>query len=337
MLGACAASAPAETSAQHDGITKVTGPATARDLGPSRDQEPTPAASPRDAGPVAPPEASLGLADQGIFPDLDGRVQLDLPSDLASHAVSATIDTTHAVLVVEVDGWPTKAYPLGGDAELRLGAVVLSLRPGDRAELAPVLRAEAVRTLNADDTRTDDRDRDGIPDTLDVLIGAHKTVLNADAYEGGYVSLPYPGGDVPRAIGVCTDVIIRALRNAGLDLQLEVHRDIGRAPRSYPMVKGKGDASIDHRRVKTILPYFRRHFREHGVRADDPDDPLRPGDVVFMDTFPSKPGPDHIGILSDHRDADGLPLVINNWTDGTVTAEMDLLGWVPVTHRFRFP
>ena len=54
-----------------------------------------------------------------------------------------------------------------------------------------------------------------------------------------------------------------------------------------------------------------------------------------MDTFPSRPGPDHIGIVSARTDAEGLPLIINNWTDGTVTTEMDLLTFVPVTHRFR--
>ena len=56
-----------------------------------------------------------------------------------------------------------------------------------------------------------------------------------------------------------------------------------------------------------------------------------------MDTFPDREGPDHMGILSDHLDADGLPLVINNWTDGTVTKEMDLLAFVPVLYRFRLP
>jgi len=54
-----------------------------------------------------------------------------------------------------------------------------------------------------------------------------------------------------------------------------------------------------------------------------------------MDTFPSRSGPDHIGIISNRVDDQGLPLVINNWTDGTVTTEMDLLTFVPVTHRFR--
>jgi uncharacterized protein YijF (DUF1287 family) len=59
--------------------------------------------------------------------------------------------------------------------------------------------------------------------------------------------------------------------------------------------------------------------------------------VLFMDTFPSRSGPDHVGIVSDTIGPAGLPMVINNWTNGTVTAEMDLLTFVPVLYRFRLP
>jgi uncharacterized protein YijF (DUF1287 family) len=100
------------------------------------------------------------------------------------------------------------------------------------------------------------------------------------------------------------------------------------------MVK-KPDASIDHRRVRTMLPYFRRHLAAHGTDPADAKDPFRPGDVIFMDTLPGKPGPDHVGIVSDVRGESGYFLVINNWTDGYHDAEMDLLGFVPVVARFR--
>jgi uncharacterized protein YijF (DUF1287 family) len=300
------------------------------------------------APPIAPPathvprpaevprEASLGLADKGIWSDLDDQIQLALPAGVTAERVSARIDERHRVLVLSIDGVARKAYPLVGPARLTVGDHTLALRPGDRSELAALLVAER---LTAGAPRRD-RDRDGIPDPLDLLIGARKTVANADAYTDeaqGYIRLSYPMGDVPRAIGVCTDVIIRAARNAGIDLQKEVHEDIRRARAAYPMVKGMGDPNIDQRRVGTLLPYFKRHWETRSAKLDDPSDPLRPGDVILMDTFPSRSGPDHIGILSDRLDASGLPLVINNWTNGTVTAEMDLLTVVPVLYRFRLP
>lgn len=297
-------------------------------------------------------ELALGVADRGIFGDLDGRLQLPAPAAVHSaarpspQAVAAVLDRDKGTLVVEVGGWPVKVYPVGpasGRVAWRLGEHVLELRAGDRAELEGLLRAEAVRVVGAPSQAgaaplaLADRDGDGIPDPLDVLLGAKKTVLNADAYTGGYVRISYPMGDVPRTLGVCTDVIVRAVRNAGLDLQRELHEDIRRAPRAYPMVKGRGDPNIDHRRVKTLLPYFVRHWQRRSVALDDAEDPLRPGDVVLMDTFPSRTGPDHIGIVSDLLGPSGKPLIINNWTDGTVTAEMDLLPFVPITHRFRIP
>lgn len=288
-------------------------------------------AAPAPRPPASAPETCLGVADQGIWSDLDPAIQLALPADVTPARLTATVDVTHGLLIVSVDGWPTKPYPLGGPATLVVGEHRLALRPGDHAELAPLLTAERVRAGRA----APDRDGDGLPDALDVLIGARKTVVNADAYTSGYVRLTFPMGDVPRSMGVCTDVVIRALRNAGVDLQAELRRDLRRAPRAYPMVKGSGDASIDHRRVKTLLPYFLRQLDRRAAALDDPADPLRPGDIVLFDTFPSRSGPDHIGIVSDRRGDSGYPLVINNWTDGTVTTEMDLLAWVPVTHRFR--
>ena len=286
--------------------------------------------------PTPDPEASLGVADRGIWPDLDDQVQLALPAGLTADRVTARLDDAHHVLIVSIDGAPRKPYPLGGPAALTIGDHTLALRPGDRAELAPLVTAANLTVGRA----AHDRDDDGIPDPLDVLIGGKKTVANADAYTAvaeQYISLRYPMGDVPRTIGVCTDVIIRAVRNAGIDLQKELHDDIRRAHAAYPMVKGAGDPSIDQRRVGTLLPYFLRHWEHHTAALDDPADPLRPGDIILMDTFPSRPGPDHIGILSDRVDSKGLPLVINNWTDGTVTAEMDLLPFVPVLYRFRLP
>src|SRR5579859_3440290 len=119
----------------------------------------------------------LGVKDSGIFADLDDKVQIELPKALPDQ-VTARIDSKHGVLVLSIDGFPRKVYPLGGAATLDVGTFHLALRPGDRAELAPLL-AEARLSEGA---AAHDRDGDGIPDPLDILIGAKKTVLNADAY-----------------------------------------------------------------------------------------------------------------------------------------------------------
>ncbi len=296
---------------------------------------PTTAAATSTPDPAA-RERCLGVADKGIFSDLDERVQLALPADLEPARASAVIDRAHHLVVLSVDGYPRKVYPLGGAAMLSDGRFELALGPGDRDELSPLLAEARLREGSAGR----DRDRDGIPDPLDILVGAKKAVLNAAAYTAeaqGYIKLRYPGGDVDRTIGVCSDVIVRSVRNAGLDLQKEVHQDIQKRRRAFPMVRRAPDASIDHRRVGTLLPYFKKHWETHTAKLDDPDDPLRPGDIILMDTFPSRSGPDHIGIISDQLAEDGRPLVINNWTNGTVTSEMDLLSFVPVLYRFRLP
>lgn len=285
------------------------------------------------------PVNSLGVKDIGVFSDLDGEVGLELPGWVRAEEVRAVVDGDRGLLVLYAGDWPVKVYPTGGDRTLALGPRAIALRAADRAELAPLLTADRVTDLpRGAAPAPGDRDGDGIPDPLDLLIGGHKAAKNGASYGAGYIVLDYPGGDVPREVGVCTDVIVRAARNAGLDLQVEIHRDIARSPRSYPMVKKKGgNKNIDHRRVKTSLPYFVRHWDRRADALDDPDDPLRPGDVVFMDTFPNRKGPDHVGIVSDRLGASGYPLIINNWTYGSRTTEMDLLAWVPVTHRFRFP
>lgn len=269
---------------------------------------------------------AAGLPDHGIFPELDRQVSTTVPAGVDPARSSVRIDRTHRVLTLYEGADAVKAYPI--DPAGTANAFGVALRPADASELLRFTRRESPVVEGAPG-RAEDRDGDGIVDPLDILLGAKKLLFNHARYIERYVSIRYPGGDVPRTEGVCSDTVIRALRNAGIDLQREVHEDILRAPRAYPMVE-KIDASINHRRVRTLLPWFERHLRRLPPGAR-----FLPGDIVFFDTLPSRPGPDHLGVVSDRVGPSGFPLVINNWTEGTVDAEMDLLSWVPVTHHFR--
>ena len=149
-------------------------------------------------------------------------------------------------------------------------------------------------------------------------------------YDPSYVRLKYPGGDVHPSKGVCTDVVIRALRPLGHDLQKLIHLDIKANPRRYPRVK-RADTNIDHRRCSNQIPFFRHHGREHGIKPEQPDKWL-PGDIVFW-KLPS--GLDHVGILSSNRNAKGWPLVVHNLGYGT--NEEDVLWNWKMVARFRYP
>jgi L,D-peptidoglycan transpeptidase YkuD (ErfK/YbiS/YcfS/YnhG family)/uncharacterized protein YijF (DUF1287 family) len=274
-----------------------------------------------------------GLADKGVFSTLDARVTLAAPDWIPREHVTLVADRARGVLTLSLGGEPVKAYPMAPlCAEDRLEC--LGLRDRDGAELRGILGGvgsahPATATFVAPDFS--DSDGDGIPDSVDILLGAKKAVLLHSAYRDSAPKLAYPGGDVPADVGVCTDVIVRALRNAGIDLQKEVFEDAGRAPLAYPGI-GKRNPSLDHRRVRNLAVYFKRHWRPIQRRED-----LLPGDVVLLDTFPSKPGPDHIGIVSDILGPRRTPLIINAWTSGFFTEEMDLLPSIAMTIAYRAP
>lgn len=170
------------------------------------------------------------------------------------------------------------------------------------------------------------------PFTGPVIAAARAQVGVTRLYDPAYVSLDYPGGDVPPDRGVCTDVLIRALREgAGIDLQLAVNRDMKANFTAYPRNWGlkRTDANIDHRRVPNLATLFRRLGAE--VPAGDTA-AFRPGDVVTMMLPGNLP---HIVLVSDKRSADGArPLVIHNIGRGT--QEEDALLTYPHTGHFRF-
>jgi len=288
----------------------------------------------------------LGSIDQGIFPDLRDRVRVHAPSwSVSEGPVVARIDDKHRLLTLLQGGVGLAAYPIVVSAEQLAGLsrtprredILTLLDKADTDEVRATFNVRATDSLApfavvwGAPPKHEDRDGDGIVNTLDVLLGGKKLCENKAAYVSNYRQLAYPGGDVPRTEGVCTDTLVRALRNAGWDMQSGVHEDAIRKPRLYPLEKAP-DANIDHRRIRMLLPYFRQVFVE--LKKDAP---YLPGDLVLFDTFPSKSGPDHAGIVSDRLGPSGQPLIINNWTDGFVEGEMDLLPTIPITHRFRAP
>ena len=152
-------------------------------------------------------------------------------------------------------------------------------------------------------------------------------------YDPEYRDLKYPGGDVPPSTGVCTDVVIRALRQQGIDLQKEVHVDMKANFARYPRIWGlsQTDTSIDHRRVPNLMTFMRRQGCTVEI-TDVPADYL-PGDIVTWDL--SNGSLPHIGIISDHRNPDGTPLVIHNIGRGA--QEEDILFKYRVIGHYRLP
>jgi uncharacterized protein YijF (DUF1287 family) len=128
-------------------------------------------------------------------------------------------------------------------------------------------------------------------------------------YDSRYHRLPYPNGDVPMDRGVCTDVVIRAYRRLGIDLQARVHEDMKANWDAYPKNWGmKGpDANIDHRRVPNLATFFTRHGKAL-LTGTDPK-LYQPGDIV---TWRLNSGVPHIGVVTDQRSPSGTPIMVHN-------------------------
>ncbi|NEW61594.1 DUF1287 domain-containing protein [Sulfurovum sp. bin170] len=149
-------------------------------------------------------------------------------------------------------------------------------------------------------------------------------------YDPKYVRLEYPNGDISRTKGVCTDVIIRALRDAKkIDLQKEVHEDMKRAFSSYPKIWGakSTDRNIDHRRVPNLKRYFKRKGYALSVTKNPKD--YRAGDIVTCKVQ----GRPHIMIVSSKQTSDGVPYIIHNI--GWGTRENDDLFSYPLDGHYR--
>lgn len=166
-----------------------------------------------------------------------------------------------------------------------------------------------------------------------ILQGAKKCVRQKAVYTPGYFQITYPMGDLPQDKGVCTDVIIRSFRNAGIDLQKLIHLDIKEHFQDYPQLWGlsKPDTNIDHRRIPNLMYFFKKYGKTLSRKVNDTNlNQWQISDIVFwrLDN-----GLLHCGIISDTKNNQNIPYVIHNLD---VTAEEDCLTDWEIIGHFRY-
>ena len=170
------------------------------------------------------------------------------------------------------------------------------------------------------------------PQLKQMLEGAITQAGVTTGYDPSYVPLDYPNGDVPEKTGVCSDVVVRAFRKAGLDLQKEVHEDMKVARSEYPKKWGANnpDRNIDHRRVLNLMTYFTRQQKALPISSSATD--YQPGDVVAWELTS---GIDHIGIVTNLlSDSEDRYLIVHNIGAGTRIEDV-LFAWTIKGH-YRF-
>ncbi|MDD5118934.1 MAG: DUF1287 domain-containing protein [Sulfuricurvum sp.] len=132
-------------------------------------------------------------------------------------------------------------------------------------------------------------------------------------YDPTYYVLAYPKGDVPKSKGVCTDVVIRAYRKMGIDLQKEVHEDMAAHFNLYPKNWGRKttDKNIDHRRVPNLMKFFSRKGESLPITQNPSD--YRAGDIVCWNLYG---GINHIGIVVEAKNGQGVNMIVHNIGEG---------------------
>jgi len=166
----------------------------------------------------------------------------------------------------------------------------------------------------------------------DLVKAARERTTHHETYDGSYHRIAYPMGDVADDRGVCTDVIIRAYRHLGIDLQVRVHEDMLRNFAAYPhsWKLPRPDSNIDHRRVPNLQTFFKRAGKSLPVSADPAQ--YVPGDLVTWMLPGNLP---HIGIVSDQFVAGTRrPKIIHNIGRGPM--EEDSLFAFPITGHYRY-
>jgi uncharacterized protein len=143
---------------------------------------------------------------------------------------------------------------------------------------------------------------DGQEDGFDAKLvrAAHQLTKIPGGYDPKYMKIAYPMGDVPEGMGVCTDVIVRAYRGLGVDLQQLVHHSR----------LGTGDTNVDHRRVQVLIKFFAKHGENIAV-SPFPES-YKPGDIVAYDVPWGRTSKWHIAIVTDQLSPSLRPMVVHN-------------------------
>lgn len=167
--------------------------------------------------------------------------------------------------------------------------------------------------------------------TLILIAAARSQIGLTTSYNSSYMALKYPGGDVPIETGCCTDVLIRAFRKLNIDLQKLVHEDMKSNFSNYPRKWGMKapDPNIDHRRVPNLMKFFERHAAAVKISKNSQD--YHPGNLVALNLGK---GTLHIGIVSDRKTSDRIPLVIHNIGHGT--QEENILFQFEIIGHYRY-
>jgi uncharacterized protein YijF (DUF1287 family) len=168
----------------------------------------------------------------------------------------------------------------------------------------------------------------------DLVQAAMERTKHEIQYDGSYFKIPYPNGDVPSHLGVCTDVVIRSYRAIGADLQKLVHKDMFSNFEQYPSKRIWGlqstDRNIDHRRVPNLQVFFTRHGEKMPISDNGKD--YEPGDIVTWMLPGNLP---HIGIVTDKQSpATGNPLIVHNIGSGPELE--DMLFSFKITGHYRY-
>lgn len=176
-----------------------------------------------------------------------------------------------------------------------------------------------------------DQNGNGVPDALDLVAGARRDVTGHTLYDASY----YQGGYPPPGRGACTDLVWRAFQQAGYNLKDMVDQDIRDDPAAYGATGKHPDPNIDFRRAGNLDIFFRRHAQSLTTQVIPGNVSnlieWQPGDIVVFGNG------SHIGIISDRRRPDGVPLLIHNAGPWATEGDYLLRYPSPITGHYRWP